>query len=70
MARDHRKGRRGKRGFRQVEHREEDEETVDDLAHAAQFALFPAPAVAEPPVDSNGKEDDDKKVKVKEEKVE
>ena len=66
MARDHRKGRRGKRGFRQVEHREEDEETVDDLAHAAQFALFPAPAVAEPPVDSNGKEDDDNEIEVSE----
>ena len=66
MARDHRKARRGKRGFRQVEHREEDEETVDDLAHAAQFALFPAPAVAEPPVDSNGKEDDDNEIEVSE----
>ncbi len=70
MPRDHRRGRRGKRGFRQVENREDDEETVDDLAHAAQFALFPAPAVAEASVDSGGntKEDDDNEIEVSEEK--
>ncbi len=69
MARDSRRARRGKRGFRQVESREEDEKTVDDLAHAAQFAIFPAPAVAEPSGDDGGatrKEDDDNEIEVSE----
>ena len=65
MGGDHRRRSQTKRRFRQVHSREEDElETVDDLAHAAQFAIFPVAPVA---IAENGnpmKADDDNEIEV------
>jgi len=69
MGRDHRRRPQTKRRFRQIESRGEHEfETVDDLAHAAQFAIFPTAAVATSPLIESGdaikKEEDDNEIEV------
>mmetsp|Transcript_6222 Transcript_6222/g.15397 ORF Transcript_6222/g.15397 Transcript_6222/m.15397 type:complete len:645 (-) Transcript_6222:57-1991(-) len=68
MGRDHRRRSQTKRRFRQVKSTEENSlETVDDLAHAAQFAIFPAAAAATVAVAERGnptKADDDNEIEV------
>jgi len=69
MGRDHRRRSQTKRRFRQIEGGQEDVlETVDDLAHAAQFAIFPASAVApisqEEIIGDPMKEEDDNEIEV------
>ena len=69
MGRDHRRRLQTKRRFRQIERREGDAlETVDDLAHAAQFAIIPSTAIGIPSLvenaDSSTIEEDDNEIEV------